>query len=158
LRQEAADPETAVVLLDVVLGEGAHPNPAAELAPAVAEALRRPGLAVVAVVIGTPEDPQGLDDQVEQLRAAGAEVFTNLQRALDAVVAGLPVDEAPWPRPVPLESFAAPAAINVGLESFYDSLLTQGARAVHVDWKPPAGGDERLMEILARMKGGGQAR
>jgi FdrA protein len=157
LRQEATDPETAVVLLDVVLGEGAHPNPAAEIAPAVAEALRRPGLAVVAVVIGTPEDPQGLDAQVERLRAAGAEVFPSLQQALDAVVADLPLDEAPWPRPVPLESFAAPAAINVGLESFYDSLLTQGARAVHVDWKPPAGGDERLMGILARMKGGRSA-
>jgi FdrA protein len=44
------------------------------------------------------------------------------------------------------------AAINVGLESFYDSLRGQGAKAVHVDWKPPAGGDERLQAILQKMK------
>ena len=35
LRREAADPEVGVVLLDVVLGYGAHPDPAAELAPAI---------------------------------------------------------------------------------------------------------------------------
>ena len=44
------------------------------------------------------------------------------------------------------------AAINIGLESFYQSLLTQGGTAVHVEWQPPAGGDERLMRILAKMK------
>jgi FdrA protein len=45
--------------------------------------------------------------------------------------------------------------INVGLESFYQTVTSQGARAVHVDWRPPAGGDERLMGILAKMKGSG---
>jgi len=44
------------------------------------------------------------------------------------------------------------AAINVGLESFYDSILAQGGTAVQVEWRPPAGGDERLMRILAKMK------
>src|SRR5215213_6005360 len=45
-RREAADPETGVVLLDVVLGYGAHPDPAGELAPLVERALadRRGGL------------------------------------------------------------------------------------------------------------------
>jgi FdrA protein len=54
---------------------------------------------------------------------------------------------------VDLEQLIQPfAAINVGLESFYDSLLLQGARAVHVDWRPPAGGNEKLASLLARMK------
>jgi FdrA protein len=44
------------------------------------------------------------------------------------------------------------AAINVGLESFYESLLSQGAQAVYVDWRPPAGGNERLASLLAKMK------
>src|SRR3989304_3845383 len=65
LRQEAADPETAVILLDVVLGEGAHADPASELAPALAEALGRPGLTVVVVLVGTQEDPQGPASQRE---------------------------------------------------------------------------------------------
>jgi FdrA protein len=44
------------------------------------------------------------------------------------------------------------AAINVGLESFYDSLISQGAQAVHVEWKPPASGNDKMAALLARMK------
>ena len=158
LRQEASDPETAVVLLDVVLGEGAHPDPASELAPVIAEVLPRGGLTVVAVVVGTPDDPQDLERQQDQLRAAGAHVFTTLGRALDEVVTLLPTGAPEWPAAVPLEAFSHPAAINVGLEVFYDSLKAQGASALHVEWRPPAGGDERLMGILAKMKGAGQSK
>jgi FdrA protein len=46
------------------------------------------------------------------------------------------------------------AAINVGLESFTESLKAQGAPVVQVDWRPPAGGNEQLMAILERMKRG----
>jgi FdrA protein len=76
LEREAADPRTAVLLLDVVLGHGAHPDPAAELAPAIRSALRRPEpLSVVVSLVGTPEDPQGLTDQASALRSAGAWVY-----------------------------------------------------------------------------------
>ena len=44
------------------------------------------------------------------------------------------------------------AAINVGLESFYASLASQGAQAVYVDWRPPAGGNEKLASLLVKMK------
>jgi FdrA protein len=55
--------------------------------------------------------------------------------------------------PVDLETLKQPlAAINVGLESFYESLKIQGAQTVHVDWRPPAGGNERLAALLAKMK------
>jgi FdrA protein len=55
--------------------------------------------------------------------------------------------------PVSLDDLRPPlAAINVGLESFYDSLRAQGTNAVQVEWKPPAGGNEKLAGILARMK------
>ncbi len=153
LRQEASDPETAVILLDVVLGEGAHPDPAAELAPAIAEAIERRDLEAVVCVIGTDLDPQGMEAQIEKFRSSGARVFTGLREALDEVVRLLPAEAEPWPPPVSLEAFRSPAAINVGLESFYESLVAQGVPALHVDWRPPAGGDERLMAILARMKG-----
>ena len=61
LRREAADPETGVVLLDVVLGYGAHPDPAGELAPLVERALaERPGgLSVVVSLCGAAGDPRG---------------------------------------------------------------------------------------------------
>ena len=54
---------------------------------------------------------------------------------------------------VDLYGLSAPfAAINVGLESFHDALAAQDAAAVHVDWRPPAGGDEKLMAILRKMR------
>jgi FdrA protein len=74
LRREAADLETGVVLLDVVLGYGAHPDPAGELAPLVEGVLaeRAGGLSVVVSLCGATGDPQGLDGQAAALRAAGA--------------------------------------------------------------------------------------
>jgi FdrA protein len=76
LLQEASDRETAVILLDVVLGYGAHPDPAAELAKAVREAKElalKNGreLPVVASVTGTEGDPQGLHQSFTSLTEAG---------------------------------------------------------------------------------------
>ena len=71
----AADPAVGVVLLDVVLGHAAHPDPAGELGPAIAAARARRGAAVVVSLIGTRSDPQGLDRQAGALQAAGAHVF-----------------------------------------------------------------------------------
>ena len=47
---------------------------------------------------------------------------------------------------------AKPAVINVGIVSFFEDLVSQGVEVEHVDWRPPAGGNERLMAILERMK------
>jgi FdrA protein len=183
LLQEAEDPETAIILLDVVLGYGAHPNPAAELGPAIARAKataeaagRR--LEVVAVVVGTDEDPQNLEGQIQQLRRAGAWVdasneavvryagrlldelhepsghqFTALEprpRRLPSTNSQSTVSQSTSPQPSLLrEPFAA---INVGLESFAENLIAQGAPTIQVDWRPPAGGNEKLIGILERMK------
>ena len=46
LYEEAKDPEVAVIMLDVVIGYGSHPDPASELAPAIAKAIamrKKPG-------------------------------------------------------------------------------------------------------------------
>jgi FdrA protein len=75
LAAEAADPAVAVLLLDVVLGHGAHPDPAAELGPAILAARERGGAAVVVSLIGSRSDPQGLDRQAAALQEAGAHVF-----------------------------------------------------------------------------------
>ncbi len=149
LRQETADPGVDLIVLDVVLGEGAHPDPAGELAPAIAAA-KKAGKRVVAIVVGTEDDPQDLNDQIERLAAAGATVFPNVNEALDYVYNRLPAAE----NAAPSVSFNSGelAAINVGLESFYDSIKAQGGTAVQVDWRPPAGGNEKLMAILAKMK------
>ncbi len=76
LLQEARDPQVAVIMLDVVLGYGAHPDPASELANAIEEArkIRRAekrDLLVVASVTGTEEDPQCLSRTTSTLERAG---------------------------------------------------------------------------------------
>jgi len=71
-----------VVLLDVVLGHGSHPDPAAVLAPALTAA-RSAGAATVAVLIGTDGDPQGLDRQARALVDAGAIVHRSNARAAE---------------------------------------------------------------------------
>jgi FdrA protein len=155
LKQEAADPEVGLILMDVVLGEGAHPDPASELAPAIEEirGLENRRIEVVVMVIGTDSDPQNLESQIERLKKAGAVVFRAATEAIDYVARRMTVRPAQDGRPVALDPFNKPvSAINVGLESFHASLIGQGAQAVHVDWRPPAGGNEKLAGILARLK------
>jgi hypothetical protein len=46
--------------------------------------------------------------------------------------------------------FAGPLrVVNLGLELFAESLEADGVSVVHVDWRPPAGGDLRLVALLA---------
>lgn len=77
---EAQDPTCGVLLLDLVLGFGAHQDPAGELAEAIraakdaARAASRE-LPVVVSLTGTEGDPQGLTRTGETLAAAGASVF-----------------------------------------------------------------------------------
>ena len=42
--------------------------------------------------------------------------------------------------------------VNVGVGVFYKAVLSQNVPAVQVDWRPPAGGDVRMAEILAKLK------
>jgi FdrA protein len=84
--QTGDDPEVAVLLLDVVLGYGAHPDPAGEAAQAIAAVKGRAEAAgcylpVVAFVCGTEDDPQRLSEQEAKLRAAGALVTASNAQA-----------------------------------------------------------------------------
>ena len=83
---EASDPSIAVMLADVVLGYGSHPDPAGALVPALvrakqAAAARGGRLAVVASVTGTPGDYQGFAGQKATLEAAGVVVMPSNTQA-----------------------------------------------------------------------------
>jgi hypothetical protein len=46
--------------------------------------------------------------------------------------------------------FAGPLrVVNLGLELFAETLTADGVTVIHVDWRPPAGGDPRLAALLA---------
>ena len=66
-----------MLLLDVGLGYGAHPDPAGELAPAI-EGIDKH---VIVALVGAEGDPQGLDAQRARLEAAGAVVVRGNARA-----------------------------------------------------------------------------
>ena len=166
LELEADDPETALILLDVVLGHGSHPDPASELGPAITAARKKAQasqrhLEVVVMLSGTDGDPQDLFSQQIELDKAGAKVFLSsdaavryaggLIRSLNEGTGAQPKSSS---KPVDLHSLQGDfSAINVGLESFTDSLKVQEAAVIQVDWKPAAGGNADLAALLEKMKG-----
>jgi FdrA protein len=163
LYEEARDPEVAVIMLDVVIGYGSHPDPASELAPAIKKVIEeatkaKRHLEVIAIVTGTNDDPQVLKNQIKQLKDAGTWVSTSNEevcRYAGRILRGLNAEAAPaaTTAPVDLASLqAAVSGINIGLESFYENLKAQNVPAVHVEWTPPAGDNEKLKGILERMK------
>jgi len=88
IRTEGSRPDVAVVLVDVVLGHGSHPDPAGQLAP-VCEEIHDGGAGplVVAYVLGTDHDPQGFAGQVARMEAAGCLVTATAARASLAAAA-----------------------------------------------------------------------
>jgi len=154
MKQEAADSEVGMILFDVVLGEGSHLDPAGELVAVIKEIqVNRKDIEFVAMVIGTDDDPQNIQSQIEKLQEANVTVFRTAAEAVEYISLKFDTNKKNEFTPVKLEQLKQPlAGINVGLESFYESLISQGASAVHVEWKPPAGGNEKLASLLAKMK------
>ena len=90
--EEAKDPRTAVILLDIVLGYGSNADPTGELLPAIWQAReiaksKHRSLAFIAHVCGTDDDPQNLDLQKEKLKRNGIKIAkTNAQGARAAAL------------------------------------------------------------------------
>ncbi|HKA68258.1 MAG TPA: FdrA family protein [Actinomycetes bacterium] len=81
LAADLADPAVGVILLDVELGYGVHPDPAGELAAVLAAAGHDPP-AVVTALVGTLADPQDMDGQAKKLTDAGAYAFASNAQAV----------------------------------------------------------------------------
>jgi succinyl-CoA synthetase alpha subunit len=86
LRAALVNPELAVVLLDLVIGYGAHADPAGHLAEIVAG---RPAKApvLVASVVGTEQDPQGRSAQIRRLESIGILVAPSNAQACELALA-----------------------------------------------------------------------
>jgi len=87
LHRVAVQDDLAVVVLDVVLGDGAHADPLAELGPVCAAIAWVGGPRVVVYVLGTQGDPQGLARQREGFQQVGCLVAPTAARAALAAAA-----------------------------------------------------------------------
>lgn len=90
------DKQTAVLLLDVVIGYGASADPAGELVPAIVKAKEAAAahgntLSIVAYVCGTSQDEQNKEEQIAKLREVG--VLVTKTNAEAARLAGMIVSE-----------------------------------------------------------------
>lgn len=80
--QEARDPETAVILMDFLLGYSLCDDPAGIMSPTIKGEIKRAEsegrhLCVIASICGSDLDPQGMDDQEKKLRDAGVILMGN---------------------------------------------------------------------------------
>ena len=89
---EAENPGTAVILLDIVLGYGSNMNPLAEIIPVIKEVkrittLQKRYLLIVCSVTGTDKDPQNRVAVVTALEAEGVKVMESNAAASRLAVA-----------------------------------------------------------------------
>ncbi len=96
IRTIGSDASVGILLLDLVLGDGSHPDPAPEIASAVSDARKKRTVPLIAIcsVTGTAADPQDTARQKSALTAAGIHVETSALRAALMAVQYLPQDSS----------------------------------------------------------------
>jgi FdrA protein len=155
IRGLAEDAAIGVLLLDVVLGYGAHPDPAGEAARAV-KALRAARgdaspIVVIATLTGTAGDPQDRDGQAAALEEAGIAIVDSTRAAVLLAARAVTAQTQAQIEP-PALLRAIPRIVNIGLRSFADDLHANGIPVVHQQWQPAAGGNARLQRLIERMQ------
>ncbi|PAB00155.1 DUF1116 domain-containing protein [Enterococcus canintestini] len=166
--------KTGIILFDVVLGYGAHEDMAGALLPAIKEELAKAKeekrtLYFVATVVGTRKDPQNYDETVKRLEDAGIFVAESNAKAvqLALLLKGITISESNKEVidykgekvAVPQASAAVteilntkPRIINVGLQSFNESITDYGGKSVQFNWRPKAGGNKKMIKILSALE------
>lgn len=170
IKEYAKDENTGVILLDCVLGYGSHPNMAGALSDVIKESIsyaKENGreLYFVGTVCGTESDPQSYDESIRILEEAGVLVEDSNAKAvrLALKLKGIEFTEADKKLvnkeiskielPTVSENVhellnSKPRVINIGVQSFTDSISEYGGKSVQYDWKPVAGGNKKLIRIL----------
>ena len=175
IEEAGADEKTAVIVLDFVLGYGSHDDMASALLPSIKKAVAQANsegrsLPIIASVCGTESDPQDYQTQKKLLKEAGIIVKDSNNEAVRTAlnIIGLKVNDVEKSHvevDAPAKTFdlivskemealvnQKPSIINVGLKSFTDSITAYGGRVVQFDWRPIAGGNEKMKKILSLLK------
>lgn len=170
IRDYASDAATGIVLFDVVIGYGAHEDMASALIPSIEEArqiAKADGreLYFVATVCGTTKDPQGYQESVQRLKDADVFVEESNAKAvrLALLLKGIEFTEEdksvtayegstielPEVSEKVLELLhTKPRVINIGLQSFNESILAYGGQSEQFNWRPRANGNKKMIRIL----------
>lgn len=160
LKDVAFQEDTAVILLDFVIGYGGHENVSdvfAKEIQCIRQELAKKGRAVLFIgsVTGTDRDPVDYTSQVNRLKEAGVFILDSNARAvyfgikaLSAIENGGQAAQREKSGNLILEE---PKVINVGLKHFADPLREHGAGVVNFIWSPAAGGNKRLAALLEQL-------
>ncbi|MEI4768261.1 acyl-CoA synthetase FdrA [Psychrobacillus sp. FJAT-51614] len=173
-QKAAQDESTAIILFDLVLGYGSHEDMAGALIPGI-EKIQKDAQAkgkeiyFVASVCGTDQDPQDIDEQKTKLAEAGVILRDSNNQAILTALAMLDIQiEEVQKEVVPAKETATveitvseaiqklltekPNVVNVGLKKFTEAITANGGRVVQYDWRPVAGGNPRLRQILSVLR------
>lgn len=165
------DKSTSVILFDLVLGYGSHEDMANALAPSIEKLkvqAKEEDRAVhfVTTICGTNKDPQNYENQKKIMEDAGVIVCdTNnmaVEKALSLIGKSISyVNKEVRERETVTEKVevntsenmkdlinSKPRIINIGLKSFSETLESFPCEVIQYDWKPVAGGDVELINIL----------
>ncbi|MGH1831567.1 acyl-CoA synthetase FdrA [Enterococcus gilvus] len=166
IKEYAQDASTGILLVDIVLGYGAHEDMVGALLPAIKDAQElNPELQVVATVVGTDKDPQNYQEAVQRLQEQHVLVAESNAKAVQLALRlkGIELTEAdkpvvpyqgetieiPYASPSVAELLnTKPRVINVGLQSFNESIQAFDGKSIQFNWKPRAGGNKKMIHIL----------
>ncbi|MFC4770604.1 bifunctional FdrA/YlbE family protein [Enterococcus hermanniensis] len=170
IKEYSADKSTGVILLDIVLGYGAHEDMVAALLPSIQAAQLQAknenrDIYFVATVVGTDKDPQGYENTIQRLLDNDVLVAESNAKAVQTALSlkGIELTEVsketivyngekiavPKASPKVMELLnSKPRIINVGLSSFNQSILDFDGKSEQFNWKPRASGNQKMIKIL----------
>ena len=151
--------DVAIVLLDNVLGYGSNDDMAGALAPSIKSVIedrksKGKEIVFIASICGTEDDTQVYSEQVAKLEEAGVLVLdTNAEVTFTAIEALKYLDSKEDTTLVDSSTLlnSEPKIINMGLESFANTVISHGGQVVQYNWAPIAGGDVRMQNLLEKL-------
>ncbi|WP_422485748.1 acyl-CoA synthetase FdrA [Gudongella sp. DL1XJH-153] len=153
------DESVAIVLFDNVIGHGSSTDMAGALGPHIKDVLeykrsRNQDIVFIASVCGTEEDIQIYSKQVKELEKSGVVVLdTNAQVAKLGLEAMEYINERRTVEKSQSGLFDSELrVVNIGLESFANTLYEQNLSVVQYNWTPVAGGNKELQKMLRKLE------
>lgn len=154
--------ETAVVLLDNVIGHGGYEDMASVISPVVKKYKdENKNVIFISSVTGTSNDPMSYEDQVEKLKESGVIVCDSNAKATKLAIdiinylnseININNEKIDCEDKVKELISAKPRVINIGLKHFAQTVKKYEGEVVQYNWAPVAGGDKRLAKILEKLK------